>query len=52
MNPLLRRLVVSSLIVGTLNLQGCATSAETFALGGLVGALASVSAMVCSAGCR
>lgn len=43
---------MSVFIASTLNLQGCANTAETFVLGGVVGAVAGVTAVVCAVTCR
>jgi hypothetical protein len=48
----MRRLIaIIFLLVGVLNLQGCATSSETFALGGLLGFLAGAGAVTCAVTC-
>lgn len=47
-----RRILGIVALAGTLNLQGCANSAETFALGAVVGAAAGVTAVTCTVLCH
>jgi len=47
-----RRLLALVALAGTLNLQGCATSTETFALGALLGSVAGVTAVTCTVLCH
>ncbi|WP_205973203.1 hypothetical protein [Paraburkholderia sp. Tr-20389] len=48
----MRFTTVSILLAAVLCLQGCATSLQTFMLGGLVGAAASLSAVTCVIACH
>ncbi|OXC74146.1 hypothetical protein BSU04_33025 [Caballeronia sordidicola] len=48
----MRRCIFIAMLFCILNLQACASSVETFALGGIVGAVAGVSAIVCAVGCK
>jgi hypothetical protein len=47
-----RRALLALAMAGALNLQGCATSTETFGLGALVGAAAGISAVTCTVLCN
>ncbi|MEX3956434.1 hypothetical protein B0G57_109185 [Trinickia symbiotica] len=47
-----RFIAIILLLVGVLDLQGCATSTETFALGGLFGFFAGVGAVTCAVTCQ
>jgi hypothetical protein len=49
---ILRRFIFIAMLFCILNLQACASSVETFALGGIVGAVAGVSAIACAVGCK
>jgi hypothetical protein len=48
----MRFTTASILIAAVLCLQGCATSLQTFMLGGLVGAAAGISAVTCVVVCH
>lgn len=47
----MRRIIAIALLAGMLNLQGCATSTQTFLLGTAVGAAAVVGAVGCTIAC-
>jgi hypothetical protein len=46
------RVIKILVLAGLLNLQGCASSIETFATGAVVGAVAGVTALTCAVVCR
>jgi hypothetical protein len=46
------RVIKVLLLAGLLNLQGCATSVETFATGAVIGAVAGVTALTCAVVCH
>jgi hypothetical protein len=48
----MRKLVICAMLAAALCLNGCATSAETFLLGGAVGAAAGVAALGCAVVCQ
>jgi hypothetical protein len=48
----MRFTIVSILLAAALCLQGCATSLQTFMLGGMVGAAAGISAVTCVVMCH
>jgi hypothetical protein len=49
----MRRLIVKLfLLASVLNLQGCATTTETFALGGMLGFFAGAGAVTCAISCQ
>ena len=48
----MRRSIVVLFIVSLLNMQGCATSWQTFLAGSAVGAVAAVSSIACTITCH
>ncbi|MGF6242571.1 MULTISPECIES: hypothetical protein [Paraburkholderia] len=46
------RVIKVLVLAGLLNLQGCASSVETFATGVVLGAVAGVTAMTCAVVCH
>ena len=46
------RVIRMLLLVGLLNLQGCASSVGSFATGAVIGAVAGVTALTCAGVCR
>jgi hypothetical protein len=46
------RVIKVLILAGLLNLQGCASSVETFATGVVIGAIASVTAVTCAVVCH
>jgi uncharacterized protein YceK len=48
----MRSIVIALTVTVALSLQGCSTTVGTFALGGLIGAVTGVSALVCTIACR
>ncbi|MEW6346816.1 MAG: hypothetical protein RXR20_01745 [Paraburkholderia sp.] len=46
------RVIKILVLAGLLNLQGCASSLETFATGAVVGAVAGVTALTCAVVCH
>jgi hypothetical protein len=46
------RVIKVLLLAGLLNLQGCASSVETFAAGAVIGAVAGVTALTCAVVCH
>ncbi|MGF6532877.1 MULTISPECIES: hypothetical protein [Paraburkholderia] len=46
------RIIKVLILAGVLNLQGCASSVETFATGVVVGAVAGVTAVTCAVVCH
>ena len=46
------RIFKALILAGLLNLQGCASSVETFATGAVIGAVAGVTAITCAVVCH
>lgn len=48
----MRRVIRMLVLAGLLNLQGCASSVESLAVGAVVGAVAGVGAITCAVVCH
>lgn len=49
---ILREVVIVTALVGCLNMQGCASTAGTLALGAGIGAVGAIAGLACAIGCQ